>query len=58
MDTVAGRQALIAKLEDISAMVHHLEIVIQNMEKERADLLDENRQLRARIKLMEDWDRE
>lgn len=56
MDTVAGRQALVAKIEDIVAMVHHLDLSVRNLERERDDLLADNRRLRERIQLMEDWE--
>lgn len=44
--TVAGRQELIAKVEDINAGLHQLDLHLINVEKDMARLEAENKELR------------
>lgn len=51
--TVVGRQELIAKLEDINAGLHQLELHVQNTEKDLATARAENAQLRVLVRSAE-----
>lgn len=48
--TVQGRQALIAKVEDMNAAVHQLDLLVNNMERDLA----QREELLAELELLRD----